>query len=204
MTSFCQDGGFLAFPSIMERHTFDMAKTKKSHNTRSPLITIISLIMSPESPYVTLGTLWKWLQFCTESKYLSTERPTVTGPLTWTPQVKLLQWRGIKAPCSCKSALSSRSVLLRDLLYSCFPEPSRLILQAVNQKLKTQRNTRKEQHGAPSALLAVLPHFFFPFASWSLTSPRATGYCSDSDKLFWSVTFCLSAAPVLFPLLLCL
>lgn len=114
ITFLCQDGVFLAFLSTMERHTFDVAKTKKSHNTRSPLITIISLIMSPESPYLTLGISWMWFQFCTESNFFF-QRSTVTSLLTWTAQVKLLQWRGLEAGFSCKSALrvssSERSAL---------------------------------------------------------------------------------------------
>lgn len=72
--------GVFALPSLMERYPFHVAKTKKSHSPRSPLmITIISLTMSPDSPYLTLSTFIKCLQVCTESEYPSAERPTATG-----------------------------------------------------------------------------------------------------------------------------
>lgn len=103
---------------------------------------------------------------------------------------------------------------LGDLLYSC-PELSRLIPRAACKSTQGWRHEVQEKNSMLLHLLCLQCYhtfflfsfflfffFFFPpsFTAWSLTSPRATRYCSDSDELFWSVTFCLSADEMLsFP-----
>lgn len=98
----------------------------------------------------------KWISLCRETDS--------NGVSHLSSSTKALEVEGLKAGRRHQAALSSRS----DLQCSweiCFI-PASLSgagssCKQINPKLKTQRNTRKEQHAAPSALLAVLPHFFF-------------------------------------------
>lgn len=164
-----------------------MWQRQRKSRHRSPLIPIISSTPSTLLNFRHLTKVlwsclyWKGIYFCS-----SESLPAALGVE------------------EIRSRLVSRGSRwnLRHLWKLYFIPPLSQAASSHQQPAKSTQVWRQEEVQEKNSMLLHLLYLqcyltFFSLVAWSLTSLRAMRYCSDSDELFWSVPFCLSAAEML-------